>query len=118
MPAKILLRDCATLRDFLEDAFVNQVIKLRDNRERGDVALAQSAQKFGGVKRFEIYNARAFHQRQQQIRHLRQHVEERQHAQQRIGGAEVNPVEDGFHFAQKFAWVSITPLGSAVVPEV
>ena len=61
----------------------------------------QSAQQFGGVERLQVNDARSFDQRQQQVCHLGQHVEERQHAQQRVGGAKVDPVEYGLDFAQK-----------------
>ena len=96
-----LLRDRAALRDFLEDALVNQIVKLRHDGKRGDVALAQRSQQFGRVERFQIDDARSLDQRQQQVRHLRQNVEERQHAEQGVGRAKVDPVEDGLDFAQK-----------------
>ena len=51
------LRERAALRDFLEDALVNQVEELRHDCECGDVALIQSPQQFGGVQRFQIDDA-------------------------------------------------------------
>ena len=61
----------------------------------------QRPQKFGGVQRFEINHARTLDQGQQQIRHLRQHVKHGQHAEQCVGGSDVDPVEYGLHFAQE-----------------
>ena len=80
---------------------MDQIVELRHDRERRDVALAQSAHEFGGVERFQIDDARSLHQREQQIGHLRQHVKERQHAEQRVGGAEIDPVEHGLDLAQE-----------------
>ena len=36
-----------------------------------------------------------------QIRHLRQHVEQRQHSEQGVTRAEIDPVEDRFDLAQE-----------------
>ena len=68
---------CAALLDLLEDAFVNQVIKLRNDSKCGDVALAESSQQFGGVEGLKVDDARALDERQQEICHLRQNVEQR-----------------------------------------
>ena len=57
-------------------------------------------QQFRGVESFEINDARALDQREQQVRHLRQHVKERQHAEQGVAGADIDPVEDGFDLAK------------------
>ena len=76
-------RHFAALGDFLEDALVNQVEKLRHHGKNRDLALVERAQQFGSVQRFQIDDPGALHQRQQKIRHLGEHVEERQHAQAR-----------------------------------
>ena len=80
---------------------MNQVEKLRHHGECRDVALAQSPHQFGGIESFEIDDARALDQRQQQIRHLRQHVKQRQDAKQRVAGPEIDPIENSFHLAQE-----------------
>ncbi len=69
----------ASLRDLLKKPLMNQVEELRHDCERGDIALVQSAQEFGGVEGFKIDNPRALDQGKEEIRHLRQNVEERQH---------------------------------------
>ena len=51
-------RELAALVQFFENAFVNQVEKLRHNAKGGDVAFLQSAQQFGGVERLQVDNAR------------------------------------------------------------
>ena len=56
---------------------------------------------FGGVQSLQINDARAFYQGQQQIRHLRQHVKHRQHAQHCVRRPNVDPIEHRFHFAEK-----------------
>ena len=96
-----LLGQRSAFLDLLKDALVNQIKELRHNGKGRDVALAQSPQEFGSVQSLQINYARAFYQRQQQIGHLRQHVKHGQHAQQRIGRADVDPVKYRFHFAQK-----------------
>ncbi len=98
---KHLLREGPSFRDFLKDPLVNQIKKLRHHGEGGDIALLQSPQKLGRVQSLQIHNARAFHQRQQQIGHLCQHVKHGQHAQQRVRRPEVDPVKYSFHFAQE-----------------
>ena len=94
-------RERSSFFDLLEYPLVNQIKELRHHGEGGNVPLAQSAQKLGRVQSLQVDHARAFHQRQKQIRHLCQHVKHRQHAQQRVGGSEVDPIEHGFHFTQK-----------------
>ena len=99
--AKDFLGERASLRDFLKDSLVDQIEELRHHGERGDVALAQGPQQFGRIQSFQINDARAFHQRQKQIRHLRQHVKHGQHTEQRVGRPDIHPVEHRFHFTQK-----------------
>ena len=99
--AENLLRNRASFRDFLKKTFVNQIKKLRHYRERGDVALVQSPQQLGGIQRFQVDDTRSLDQRQQQICHLRQHVKQGQHAQQRVVRPQIDPVENRFHFGQK-----------------
>ena len=90
---------------------MNQVKKLRNDGEGGDIAIAQRTQQFSRVQGFEIDDARAFHQWKEQIGHLRENVEHGQNAQQRVGWAEIDPVEYGFHFAQKIRMSEHYPLG-------
>ena len=72
-------RNFAALGDFLEDALVNQVEKLRNHGENRDLTFVERAQQFRRVQRFQINDAGALYQRQQKIRHLGEHVKERQH---------------------------------------
>ena len=95
------LGDCASLFDFLKDALMNQIVKLRHYGKGGNVALGQSAQQLAGIEGLEINHARTFDQWEKQICHLRQDVEERENAQKRIGGTEIDPVEDGLDFTQE-----------------
>src|SRR5205807_2824999 len=81
------LRERSPLFNFLKDAFVNQIEELRHHGKGGDIPLLQGAQKLGRVQRLQVHYARAFHQRQKQIRHLRQHVKHGQYAEQRVGWA-------------------------------
>src|SRR5580692_4566908 len=94
-------REASALRHFLENAFVDQVKKLRHHRERCDFALCQRTKQLRRIQSFEINDTGAFHQRQQQVRHLRQHVKKRKHAEQRVLRAELRPAEYGPHFAHK-----------------
>src|SRR5712671_3575590 len=47
------LRERPSLRDFLENALVDQVIKLWHHGKGRDIAFAQSPQKFCGVERLQ-----------------------------------------------------------------
>ena len=93
------LRERSPLFNFLKDAFVNQIEELRHHGKGGDIPLLQGAQKLGRVQRLQVHHARAFHQRQKQIRHLRQHVKHGQYAEQRVGWAQVDPIEHRFDLA-------------------
>ena len=105
------LGDSPALGDFFKDALVDQVEELRHHGEDGDLALLQRPQQFGGVQRFEVDHARAFHQRQQQVRHLRQHVEHGQDAQHRVGRADLQQAENRIHFTQQVGVRELHTLG-------
>ncbi len=94
-------RNFAALGYFLEDALVNQVEKLRHHGKNSDLPLVQRPQQFRGVQCFQIDHLRALHQRQQQIRHLGEHMKERQHSEHRIVRTDLRPFEYRFHFAQQ-----------------
>ena len=97
---------------------MNQIEKLRDDGKRRDVALAQSPHQFGRVQGLQVDDARTLDQREQEICHLRQNVKQGQHAQQRVGGPMSTQLKTASTSPRKLACVSITPFGSAVVPEV
>ena len=86
-------RNFAALGYFLEDALVNQIEKLRHHGEDRDLTFVERPQQFGGVQCFQIDDAGALHQRQQQIGHLGEHVKERQHAEHGVVRADVRPSE-------------------------
>ncbi len=94
-------RHLAALGDFLEDALVNQVEKLRHHGKNRDLALVERAQQFGGVQRFQIDHPRALYQRQQKIGHLGEHVKQRQHAEHGIFRTDVRPAEYRFNLTQQ-----------------
>ncbi len=98
--------DCASLPrcgDCFEDAFVDQIEELRHHGKHADLALGQRTQKLGRVQGFEIDDARSLHQGQQQIGHLREHVEQWKHAEHSVVGANVSPAKHGLHFTQEIA---------------
>ena len=97
-PEKRALRKPATRAGLLPDALVNQVEKLRDAAEQGNVALAQGAQQFRRVERFQENDAGASGQRQQQVGHLRQGVKQRQHAKNGVARVDVNQPKCAFGF--------------------
>src|SRR6266446_1484667 len=78
------LHDFATLRNFFEDAFVNEIEKLRDYGERRNLPLAEGAQQVVGIQSFQINDAGSGYKWKQQIRHLSKGMEERQQAKHRI----------------------------------
>ncbi len=94
-------RHCAALGYLLEDALVNQVEKLRHHGKNRDLAFVERAQQFGGIQRFQIDDSGSFHQRQQEIGHLGEHVKERQHPKHGILRTDVRPSEYRFNFAQQ-----------------
>ncbi len=83
-------RQLAAFVQFLENLFVDQVVKLGHHAKRGDIAFPQSAQQFGGVQRFEIHDTRAVEQRQEKVRHLREDVKHRENSEERIGRVDLD----------------------------
>ena len=79
--AEHLLLQPSALVDLGGDLLVNQIEELRHAREDRDAPLGQGLEQVGGVERFEEDHARAHGKRQQQVGHLRERMEERQHAQ-------------------------------------
>ena len=77
-------RNFAALGYFLEDALVNQVKELRHHCKDRDLPLVQRPQQLRGVQGLQIDDAGALHQGQQKIRHLGEHMEERQDAEHGI----------------------------------
>src|SRR5262252_7683822 len=93
-PAEDSLRNVSALPDLFKDAFVNQIKELRNDRERCDLALLQSAQQLSRVQRLEINNPRSRDQWKKQIRHLGERVKQRQQTKQGIVGAEAEQREN------------------------
>ena len=54
---------------------MDEIEKLWNHGERGDVALAEGAQQFGGIERFQINHASSDDQREQKVGHLGEHME-------------------------------------------
>jgi hypothetical protein len=77
-------RDGIAAPDFVRHALVNQVEELRHAGEQRHAALAERAEQFRRVHRFQEHDARANRQRQQQVGHLRQGVEQGQHAEDAV----------------------------------
>ena len=77
-------RHQAGLRDLLHHALVNQVEELRHAREDRDLALRQRLDQIRRVQRLEIHDAGADRERQQQVGELRERMEQRQHAENRV----------------------------------
>src|SRR6266404_8422478 len=94
-------RDFAAFGYFLKDALVNEVEKLRYHGKNRDLPFVERAQQLGGVQRFQIDDPRSFHQRQQEIGHLGEHMEERQHPEDGVLRTNVRPAEHRFNFSQQ-----------------
>ena len=95
------------------NAVVDQVEELRYAAEDGYVALLERPQQFGGVERFDKDDAHADRQRQQQVGHLGECVEEREDAEDCVSGADVDDAEDGNGFGFKVAVREHDALGIA-----
>src|SRR5438874_5936579 len=95
------LHDFATLRNFFEDAFVNEIEKLRDYGKRRNLPLAEGAQQVVGIQSFQINDAGSRYQRQQKIGHLREGMEERQQSQHSILWPDPQYRENSLDFAHQ-----------------
>jgi hypothetical protein len=73
---------------FRHHALVNQIEKLRDAGEQRDIARSQRRHERARADRLEKHHARAGGERQKEIGHLAQGVEERQHAEQSVALAD------------------------------
>ena len=80
-------------RHFLHHALVDQVVELRHAHERRDLALGERAQQVGRVHLLEKDDARAGGEGQQEVAHLRERVEERQDAEDRVALVHVDDAE-------------------------
>ena len=67
---------------------MDEIEELRHAAEDGDAALAQGKRQLLRVERIEKDDLAAVAERQKEVGHLRQHVEERQHAEQAVSGAD------------------------------
>ena len=101
----------------MQYALMNEVEKLRDAREQCDVALTECPHPTRSpafpVERIEEDDAGSYRERQQQVRHLRQGVEEREHAQQRIARPQADELEDRVTLRHQIAVREHDPLGVA-----
>src|SRR5690348_1698651 len=84
-----------------ENTIVNQVEKLRYDAKDRNVSFLKRSEQLGRVKRREINSACACDQRQQQIRHLRQNVKQRQHAKNGVAWPDVGPGKNRVSFSEK-----------------
>src|SRR5581483_7876215 len=84
-----------------ENTIMNQIEKLRYDAKDSDVSFLKRSEQLGRVERREINSACARDQRQQQIRHLRQNVKQRQHSENGVVGPDVGPVKNCIRFAEK-----------------
>ena len=84
-------------------ALVDQIEELRHAGEDGDPALGQRLEQVGRVQRLEIDDAGTDGERQQQVGHLGQGVEQRQHAEDGVLLAHVHHCERRLAFGRQVA---------------
>ncbi len=82
---------------------MDEIEELRNAAEDGDAALTQRDHQLLRVQRIEKDNLAAIAQRQENIDHLRQHVEERQHAKKTVARADGNEFADALQFGSQVA---------------
>ena len=111
--AEDLLREASFFGDLAEDALVDEVEELRDAAEDGDAALAQGESQLLGVERIEKDDLAAVAERQEEIGHLGQHVEERQHAEQSVSGTDGDELADALQLGGEIAVGEHDALGIA-----
>ena len=95
--------DRALLLHFFLDAIENEIEELRHAGEDGDVAFLQGAKQFAGVHRLEVDDTHADGQRQHDVGHLGEGVEEREDAEDGVFGADVDDLEHTFGFGLEVA---------------
>src|SRR2546430_2866903 len=78
------LRELTALRNFFENALVNEIEKLWDHGKGCDPPLAEGAEQVVGIQGFQINHAGSGYEWQQQIGHLGEGVKERQQAKHSV----------------------------------
>ena len=99
--------------DLLGDALVEEVEELRHAAEQRDVALGERSQQLGRVQRLQEDNSGSAREWQQQIGHLREGVEQREHAEDRVALVHAHDPEDSLHFGEQVAVCQHDALGVA-----
>src|SRR6266496_5330479 len=94
-------REAALLRHFFEYPLMNQIEELWYHSEPRYIPFSQRLQQLCRVERGKINHPSACNQRQQQIRHLRKYVEERQHPENGVLRSEVCPRKHRIRFAEQ-----------------
>ena len=91
-------RDGAALANLAGDPLVDEVEELRHAREDRDAARRERRDQRRRADRVEKHHARADRKRQQQVGHLRERVEQRQHAENRVGLGDLHDRKGAFAF--------------------
>ena len=99
--------------DLVRHALVNQVEELRHAGEERHLPLGEAAEQFGRVQRLEEDHARPDGEGQQQVGHLRQGVEERQHAEDAVLLGDRHDLERAFTLGQQVGMREHDALGVA-----
>ena len=89
------------LRNLLHHALVNQVEELRHAREDRDLPLRKRLDEIRRVQRLEVDDAGTRRKREQQVRELRERMEQRQHSKDRVPVGDVDCGEGGIAFRQQ-----------------
>ena len=111
--AEDLLGEASFFGDLAEDALVDEIEELGDAAEDGDAALAQGERQLLGVERIEKDDLAAVVERQEEVGHLGQHVEERQDSEQGVSGTDGDEPADALELGGEIAVGEHDALGIA-----
>src|SRR5439155_13981532 len=104
-------REAPLLRHLCEDSVVDQIKKLGHHSECRDLPFPQRFQQFSCIERRKKHRTCSSHERQQQIRHLRKHMEQRKHTKNRILRPNMRPRKNTFSLAQQIRMCEHYALG-------
>ena len=111
--AEDLLGEASFFGNLSKDALVDEIEELRDAAEDGDAALAQGESQLLGVERIEKDDLAAVVERQEEVGHLGQHMEERQDSEQRVPGTDGDELADALELGGEIAVGEHDALGIA-----
>ena len=101
------------LGDLAENALMNEIEELGDAAEDGDASLTQGERQFLRVERIKKDDLAAIAEGKKQIRHLREHVKERQHSEQSVTGPDLDELANAVQFGGQVAIGQHDALGIA-----